>query len=95
MSIYYIDISSHFDLTQMTQAVRDEENLFAEFKDSRVMTADDLSVVNHAKFEERDTRPTKPVTIIKKGDAVPAGTNKFWSGTMAIANTITNVEAYR
>lgn len=94
MSIYYVDITGQFDIGQMTQALQDEENLFVQFKDSRVMTADDLTVVNHAKFEEQGSRP-KPVTIIKMGDDAPVGTSKFWSGTMVIANTITNVEAYR
>lgn len=95
MSTYYIDISCQFNIAQMAQALQDEETLFAEFKDSRVMTADDLTVVNHAKFEECDTRPARPVTVIVQGTAAPAGKTKFWSGTMAVAGTITTVEAYR
>jgi hypothetical protein len=95
MSTYYIDISGQFNVDKMTQALRDEEILFTEFKDSRVMTADDLTVVNHTKFEEVDTRPTKQVTLILNGTAAPSGTTKFWTGTMVIAGTISTVEAYR
>ncbi len=95
MSIYYIDISSHFSIEEVTQVLQDEENLYAEFKDSRVVTADDLSVVNHAKFEECDPRPIKPVIIVKEGAIPPTETEKFWSGILVIANSMINVEAYR
>ena len=95
MGQYYIDLSCQFSIDQMIQALEYEESLFAEFLDSRVMTADDLSVVNHAKFDERGSRPTKPVKLVKSGAQAPAGTTKFWSGTMIIGGTITAVEAYR
>lgn len=95
MGTYYVDITIQFTLAEMTQALQDEENLFAEFKDSRIMTADDLSVVNHAKFEEFGTRPSKPVVVIVKGDPAPAGKTKFWTGTMGIQGTIKTVQLYR
>lgn len=95
MGIYYIDISSHFGIEEITQALQDEENLFSEFKDSRVMTADDLTVVNHVKFEECDKRPTKPIILILQDTQPPSGTEKFWSGTMLISGTIKTVVAYR
>jgi len=95
MGQYYIDLSSMLSIDDMTQALRGEENLNTVFLDSRVMTADDLSVVNHAKFEERDSRPTKPVTLVKYGDAAPAGTSMIWSGTMLIGGSIAAIKAYR
>ena len=91
MSVYYIDISCKFNIAELTQALQDEEDLFTEFKDSRVMTADDLTVVNHVKFEECDARPAK-LTIIEQGTSGPEG---FWKGTMVVAGTIKQVKAYR
>jgi hypothetical protein len=95
MGQYYIDLSSMLSIEDMTQALRDEENFNSVFLDSRVMTADDLSVVNHAKFEERDSRPTRPITLVKHGDAAPAGSSMVWSGTMLIGGAIIAVKAYR
>ena len=95
MSMYYIDISGQFSIDQITQAMQDEENLFSEFKDSTVITADDLSVLNHARFAECDTRPIKPVIVLLEGSTAPAGTSRFWNGTMVIGGTSRTVAAFR
>ena len=95
MSKYYIDTDAGFDLDKLTQAIRDEEKLFAEFQSGQFFTAPDGVRVNHHLFDERDSRPHPEVTFVIKGSAHPATTGLIWEGRLLVNSTEEEVEAYR
>lgn len=91
--MYYVDYVASFTLQQLTQGIRDEEQLFSESQNCCVCQApEQLSRVG---YEKRDTRPTKQVTLVLKGEPKPAGTTLIWSGKVFVEQMEREVEAYR
>jgi hypothetical protein len=79
------------DLKAINESIAYEEAGASEFIKSE---ADSNQKNNIVTFLIVSARP-KPLTIVKKGDPQPAGTNLVWSGVMVVDRTLTSVVAYR
>lgn len=96
MSTYHVKSDPAFTLPQLTSAIRFEEAGASKFTGGVVILQPDGTKTNLLDFDELPpgTVPLQP-TIVASGAAGPAGTAKFWSGTLLVSAVSTAVDGWR
>ena len=94
MSTHQRIIDPSADLASINSAIQYHETRFCQFVSNEVRFLDGVTT-NVATFNELDFGkvPNPLTTVLNLADAVPAGQNKVWEGTMVVSNTISAVKA--
>jgi hypothetical protein len=96
MATYHKKSDPAFSLSELTSAIAFEEAGASRFTGGAIVKAAGVPDTNLLDFDEMAAGQVPPApTMVAAGSARPAGTAKFWSGTLLVANVSTAVECWR
>lgn len=88
-------IEGKHDLAQINLQINQQEAAALQFQGSQVAPKDNKPA-NLVTFEKLEPGTLgNPTTIVKDGESAPPGTQKVWSGTMVVKDSMTVVTGHR